>query len=182
MKLLIIIPAKTDSKRLRNKNILHVNGKHLIEYTIEYAKQSKHSTEIIVSSESTVLKKICEYHNVKFHKRNKNLCGDVEVTEVYKSVFDHTNEKFDLIIGLQPDNPNRSNSLDNCIDYMIQNKYDDLITVNETFKRSGSVRIFTYSHFKDMHYSKRIGCIKDTAIDIHYQEDLDEFKKKINGT
>ena len=68
---------------------------------------------------------------------------------------------------------------DECIDYMIENKYDDLITVNENYKRSGSVRIFKYDYLYSGQVSKRLGCIKDSAIDIHYQEDLELAKQKL---
>jgi len=52
MKILTIIPAKTDSTRLPKKNLQKIKGKTLIEYSIDYAKQSKYNPEIIVSSES----------------------------------------------------------------------------------------------------------------------------------
>ena len=52
MKILTIIPAKTDSTRLTKKNIQKIKGKTLVEYSIDYAKQSKYNPTIIVSSES----------------------------------------------------------------------------------------------------------------------------------
>ena len=36
---LIIIPARSGSKRIKNKNIRIVNGKPLIYWTIKYAKK-----------------------------------------------------------------------------------------------------------------------------------------------
>ena len=62
---------------------------------------------------------------------------------------------------------------------MVDNNYDDLITIEPSFKRSGSVRIFKYDHLLKGHVSKRIGCVKDNATDIHYQIDLEKAKKKI---
>ena len=62
---------------------------------------------------------------------------------------------------------------------MLENNYDDLITIEPSFKRSGSVRIFKYDHLMNGHVSKRIGCIKDDATDIHYQQDLERAKEKI---
>ena len=62
---------------------------------------------------------------------------------------------------------------------MINNNYDDLITIEPSFKRSGSVRIFKYGHLLNSNVSKRIGCIKDDATDIHYQQDLERPKKRL---
>jgi hypothetical protein len=63
---------------------------------------------------------------------------------------------------------------------MVENNYDDLITVNPNYKRSGSVRIFKYNYLKSEQVSKRLGCIKDSAVDIHYQEDLELVKQNLN--
>ena len=38
MKIITIIPAKTDSTRLTKKNIQKINGKTLVEHSIDYAK------------------------------------------------------------------------------------------------------------------------------------------------
>jgi CMP-N-acetylneuraminic acid synthetase len=99
--------------------------------------------------------------------------------DVYEHIINEINEEYNLVVCLQPDNPNRSHTLDECIDYMIENKYDDLITVNPSYKRSGSVRIFKYNYLKSGQVSKRLGCIKDDATDIHYESDLELVKDKL---
>jgi N-acylneuraminate cytidylyltransferase len=182
MKILAIIPAKLDSTRLEKKNIQLINGKTLVEHSIDYALASKHDISVIISSESLEVKNSFwgKYSNkVMFSHRNESLCGDVEVVDVYLNVVRSLkNHTYDLVVGLQPDNPNRSHTLDECIDYMVENKYDDLITINPNYKRSGSVRIFKYNYLYSGKVSKRLGCIKDSAIDIHYQEDLELAKQK----
>lgn len=172
MRVLVIIPAKLDSKRLSNKNILNINGKQLVEYSIEYAKQSKFTTDIIISSENSILKSIADKHNIIFHQRDISLCGDTEVVDVYISIVNEITNEYDLVVCLQPDNPDRDHTLDECINYMLTNNYDDLITINSNFKRSGSVRIFKYDYLKQSKVSKRIGCMQDNATDIHYESDL----------
>ena len=175
MKVLTIIPAKLDSTRLEKKNLKKINGKSLIEYSIEYANSSKHNVDIIVSSESTEVKDIVLPYGVIFHNRKKELCGDTEVVDVYLDIVTNLVENYDLVVCLQPDNPNRSHTFDECIQYMIDNNYDDLITVNPNYKRSGSVRIFKFDYLKAGQVSKRLGCIKDDAIDIHYKKDLESI-------
>ena len=81
MKILTIIPAKTDSTRLPKKNIQKINGKTLVEHSIDYAKQSKYNPEIIVSSESEIVKKIALDNNVSFSKRSN-------IIQFYKFYFD----------------------------------------------------------------------------------------------
>lgn len=182
MKILAIIPAKLDSKRLPKKNIQKIKGKTLIEYSIEYAKDSNYKPRIFLTSESKIVKEIAEKNNVDFMLRDHSLCGDTEVVDVYIDLLAELNEKFDLVIGLQPDHPDRKWPLDYCIRYFIENNYDDLITIEPSFKRSGSVRIFKYDHLINGFVSRRIGCIEDDATDIHYKEDFVIAKKKIENT
>ena len=179
MKILTIIPSKTDSTRLPKKNIQKIKGKTLVEYSIDYAKQSKYNPKIIVSSEDEVVWNIAIKNQVEWARRPKHLLKDAEVTDVYIDLLNSLDEKFDLIVCLQPDHPDREHTFDYCVDYLINNNYDDLITIEPSFKRSGSVRVFKYNHLINGHVSKRIGCIKDDATDIHYKEDLERAKLKI---
>ena len=179
MKVLAIIPAKLDSTRLKNKNIRKINGKPMVEYSIDYAKQSKYNPDIIISSENDMLEKIANKNNVRFVRRSKDMCGDTEVVDVYIDLLNNIDEKYDIVVCLQPDNPDREHTFDYCVDYLIDNNYDDLITISPNFKRSGSVRIFKYEHLIKGHVSKKIGCIRDTATDIHYEEDLKKVQEKL---
>ena len=51
-KILGVVVARLNSKRLKNKNILRYKKKMLIEHTFESAKKSKFIDNIILSSES----------------------------------------------------------------------------------------------------------------------------------
>ena len=177
MRVLAIIPAKLDSKRLKHKNIREIDGKPMFLHSVDYADASRYGVEVIVSSESDVVEEICNQHEVRFHKRPTELCGDVEVVDVYQHIINEINEEYDIVVGLQPDNPNRVNTLDECLDYMIDNKYDDIITIDDTYRRSGAMRLFKYDLLKKCKVSYRIGCVKETATDIHTEEDLEQVKQ-----
>lgn len=177
MRILAIIPAKLDSKRLKHKNIREVDGKPMFLHSVDYADASRYGVEVIVSSESDVVEEICNQYEVRFHKRPAELCGDVEVVDVYEHIINEINEEYDIVVGLQPDNPNRVNTLDECLDYMIENKYDDIITIDDTYRRSGAMRLFKYDLLKQGKVSYRIGCVKETATDIHTEEDLEKVKE-----
>ena len=177
MRVLAIIPAKLDSKRLKHKNIREIDGKPMFLHSVDYADASRYGVEVIVSSESDVVEEICNQYEVRFHKRPAELCGDVEVVDVYQHIINEINEEYDIVVGLQPDNPNRANTLDECLDYMIENKYDDIITIDDTYRRSGAMRLFKYDLLKQGKVSYRIGCVKETATDIHTEEDLEQVKQ-----
>ena len=63
-----IIPAKTDSTRLSKKNLQIVDGKTMLEHSIEYAKNSEYIKDIIVTTESKEVEEICKnYDDVKVY-------------------------------------------------------------------------------------------------------------------
>ena len=177
MKILAIIPAKLDSKRLFQKNIRELHGKPMFLHSVDHALASKYDVDVIVSSESDVIRDLCEKHSIRFHKRPIELCGDTEVVDVYVYIVNELKDRYDIVVGLQPDNPNRVNKFDDCIHYMIENKYDDIITIDETYRRSGAMRLFKYEYLLNGKVSYRIGCIKETATDIHTEEDLQKVQK-----
>jgi N-acylneuraminate cytidylyltransferase len=55
---LAIIPARSGSKRIKNKNIKYFFGYPIIRYSIYQARLSKLFKEIIVSTDSVRIKKI----------------------------------------------------------------------------------------------------------------------------
>ena len=73
---LIIIPARSGSKRIKNKNLRIVNGKPLIYWTIKYAKKYAKNEDIVVSSDAKVVLDISRKEKVKFFKRPKKISGD----------------------------------------------------------------------------------------------------------
>ena len=58
MNILAIIPARSKSKGVKNKNIKKINGKELIYYTIKRAKESKLISNIIASTDSKIYSKL----------------------------------------------------------------------------------------------------------------------------
>ena len=51
IKYLAIIPARKNSKRLKNKNILKIKNKILFDYTFDAAKKTKKLTKIVTTTD-----------------------------------------------------------------------------------------------------------------------------------
>jgi N-acylneuraminate cytidylyltransferase len=72
-----IIPARSGSKRIKNKNIIKLNGKPLISYTIKNLIKSKIFDLIIVSSDSDKIMNLSKKAGARiFFRRPKNLAND----------------------------------------------------------------------------------------------------------
>jgi CMP-N,N'-diacetyllegionaminic acid synthase len=77
VKRLAIIPARSGSKRVKNKNIRLIKGKKLIINTLEQIKKSKFFSKIHVSTDCKKIKKIVEDFNIKIDfLRPKKLSKD----------------------------------------------------------------------------------------------------------
>ena len=79
--ILIIIPAKGNSTRIKKKNIFNVKGKKLIEFTFDLLKKKKFIKNTFVSSDSEEIKKITIKNGFNFIQRPKRLCGKKSSTE-----------------------------------------------------------------------------------------------------
>ena len=81
MRSICIIPARGGSKRIPRKNILPLNGRPLISYSIRAAIDSGIFNEVIVSTEDAEIKKMALNEGAKVDDRPENMAGDT-VTKV----------------------------------------------------------------------------------------------------
>jgi CMP-N-acetylneuraminic acid synthetase len=71
-----IIPARGGSKGLKHKNIIDLNGKPLIIYTIEAALKSGIFDQVIVTTDDELIESVCESSGVQVIKRPSSLAQD----------------------------------------------------------------------------------------------------------
>lgn len=77
-----IIPARSGSKRIKNKNIKLLNKKHLIYYSINAAIKSKLFKKIIVSTDSEKISNIAQKYGAEVPSlRPKSLSDDFTSTQ-----------------------------------------------------------------------------------------------------
>jgi CMP-N-acetylneuraminic acid synthetase len=137
-----IIPARGDSKRLPNKNSMHLNGKPLIAYSIEYAKQNIEIVgEIYVTTDNKEIKDIALQFGAKVIDRPKELADEYSSTvSALKHVLENVEGSFDDVILLQPTNPLRpKNLLKEAYKTYLEKKYDSLMTVSRNQDKLGKV-------------------------------------------
>ncbi|MAO66098.1 MAG: CMP-N-acetylneuraminic acid synthetase [Balneola sp.] len=114
MKPLVVIPARGGSKRLPGKNIKPLNGKPLIHYSIEAAREVFEDAVICVSTDDEQIKEVSEQTGLTVpFLRPASLATDSADT---RSVLLHAYEYYkkdlqyeaDVIILLQPTSPLRA--------------------------------------------------------------------------
>tara|TARA_B100001057_G_scaffold77203_1_gene72020 strand:- start:73 stop:762 length:690 start_codon:yes stop_codon:yes gene_type:complete len=111
MRKVAIILARSNSKRIKNKNIIKIKRKHLIGWLIQKLKKSNFFNEIIVSTNSNKIKKISEYYGAKVpFLRSKLNSSDYATTndallETLKKYKKINKSKIDYICCFYASNP-----------------------------------------------------------------------------
>ena len=134
-KILVVIPARGDSKRILRKNIRLLADKPLIAHAIGIAKSSKYVDDVVVSSEDFEIIQIAEKFGASIVRRSPNLAGDripldpviLDATvQKEKQAFD----EYDIVITIQPTSPLlKSETLDKAIEKFDNYNIDTVISV-----------------------------------------------------
>ena len=137
LKALILVTARKNSKRIKNKNITKIKGKiTLIDLTFDFIKKNLLKYDTMVSTDSNIIKKKAK--NYKFLSpwlRPKRLSTDkaksinviIHAIKWYEKNF----KKIDFVILLQPTSPfRRIKDINSAIDlYKKKNTKNKLISV-----------------------------------------------------
>jgi CMP-N-acetylneuraminic acid synthetase len=137
LKILLIIPARGDSKGIPRKNIRNLSGHPLIFYSIETALHSKYNLDVYVSSDDDEILHISKSIGAKIHKRSPKLSSDKMTLDpviynAYLEISSNNQCKYDYVITLQATSPIlKSKTLDQAIEKMISSDFDTMISAAE---------------------------------------------------
>jgi CMP-N-acetylneuraminic acid synthetase len=134
------IPARSGSKKIKNKNIKKLNNIPLLAYSIIAAKKNSYIKKTIFSSDNSNYAKIGKkYGKFWFHKRKKNISldnsNDLEMFKDFIKYYISKNYHLPkYFVHLRPTTPIRSNeTIHKAIKYFKKNskKYSSLRSVSE---------------------------------------------------
>jgi len=129
---LAVIPARGGSKRLPRKNVLTLNGKPLIVWSIEAGLQSKYIDKVVVTSDDEEILEISKKFRAEIIKRPDELASDTATTfDAIKHTVDNL-KKYDYVVLLQPTSPLRNEKhVDEAIELLETKKSDAIVSVCE---------------------------------------------------
>lgn len=136
-KIIAIIPARSGSKGIKNKNIKYLNNRPLIAYTIDAALRCKFIDYVFVSTDSKKYAEISiEYGaNVPFLRSKKNSSDNASSIDAVIEVLDELkkiDKNFDIIIFLQPTSPLRSfQDIHNSLNLFITKNASAVVSINK---------------------------------------------------
>ena len=136
-KTICIIPARKNSKRIKNKNIIDFDGKPMIFWTIKAAIESDIFDRIVVSTDCTEIANIAKKNGIEVPFLREGLSDDFtpisDVTiAVLKQVENYYNERFEVVVQMMANCPNRdSNDILNGYNYFINNGLEFLLSCSK---------------------------------------------------
>ena len=188
-KILLIIPARGNSRRLKNKNILKIDGLPLVVRAAKEASKSKFVDELLVSSEAKYILDICKKNNINTLKRPKKLSiSSTEKQEVIvhaAKYFEKNYFKPEIVISLQCNSPEFNfRDLDNILVFFEKKlhpnaKIKEVISINKDNIQNAVFRILTYNEFFQKTLSTKIGVFVTNYSDIHTYKQFLKSKKKL---
>ena len=145
--LLILIPARSGSKSIPNKNTILLSGEPLLSWTAKVAIDSDLSKNIVLSTDSDKIAQLGKELGLKVpFIRPKDLAQDrtLQLDVIKHAVAllsENFNMKFDSIMLLQPTSPFRSReSIVKSYDYFCKYNADTLITISDVSKFAPSTK------------------------------------------
>ena len=151
-----LIPARSGSKRIKNKNIKMFHGKPIIAYAINNAKKSKLFDKIIVSTDSSKIAKLSKKYGAEIpFLRPKKLSNDKAVD---KSVLAHFLKNFTIkpkfLCYLYPTTPLlKTKTLVNCYKELKKKNYYQIFTISryypnfqKSFEKKKNNELKIYNH------------------------------------
>jgi CMP-N-acetylneuraminic acid synthetase len=134
-KVIAIIPARSGSKSIKDKNIINFKGKPLIAWSIEQCLNSKKIDEVYLSTDSKKYAVIAKKFGLKkVIFRPKSISNDKSTDyEFIKHFIDNIDTNHEVIAHIRPTTPLRDvKLLDNIIKFFTLNeKYSSLRAVHE---------------------------------------------------
>lgn len=164
MKILYLIPARGGSKGLPKKNIKILDGKPLINHTVEFARNFTDDANICISTDCDEIINCVNDINLKIEfKRPDNLSTDsaatIDVIIHAINYYESIGRYYDLVVLLQPTSPFRKiKDLKNMINSWTKD-LDLLVSVKESHD-SPYFNIFEENSNGFLEKSKDIGILR----------------------
>jgi CMP-N,N'-diacetyllegionaminic acid synthase len=146
-KILALVPARSGSKGIKYKNIIKINKKPLINYTLDFINKLKFIDLKVVSSNSKKILSMAKNKNFIPLERTASLSGDrISDFQVIKSVLLNPNVKkknCDYLIYLQPTSPKRKKKdLISALNKVIKDKLFSAWTVSKIDIKNHPLKVF----------------------------------------
>lgn len=187
MSRIAIIPIRSGSKGLRDKNIRRLNGKPLVAYSIECAIRSGKYEKVFVSTDSQIYADIAKIYGAdcSFLRAAETSTDGASTWDVVREVirkFEGEEFFYDEISLLQATSPLRNVSdIINCIELFYTKDADAVESVTEMEYSPLQANVLPEDGSMDNFFSKEYSHLPRQALPKYYRENgaVYHFKRRI---
>ena len=139
MKFLAVVPARSNSNSIKNKNIYIINKKPLIQYTFEELKKTFIKNKYLLSDDIKIKKLAKKYNLSTEYLRPKKISkGTTSLADTLLHFHKWTKKnkiKYDYLLVLQPTSPLRSyKDINSAVKIVLKKKYKSLFSISESIE------------------------------------------------
>jgi len=152
----------------------------MIDYAIDHALASSRVSRVVVTTDSEEIASYCKKKQLEVVMRSASLGGETPITDVYRHAVSEIDAagKYETIVGLQVDHPDRRVSVDGALGHFFDAGADRLFSEDAGGVKNGAHYIMS-RRFLETGHSERDVTITDDCTNIHTQEDLHAAENSI---
>ena len=129
-KVLAITLARGGSKGVYKKNIANLNGKPLLQYTVEEVKKSKYIDSYIVSTDDEDIFDFCHSPGIGINTFDRKEASDTQTSAEALWEVQQVQKKFDYIVEIMCTNPLKTvEDIDGVIEKLDETGADSVVSV-----------------------------------------------------
>ena len=190
MKITCIIPARSGSKRIKNKNIIKFKKTNLLKFVIKKIINSKIINKFVLASDSSLYYSRLDNlkNKVIFFQRGKSSSKDNSSSEsVIIEYLKKTKDDSDILILLQVTNPFiTKNQLDSAISEFISHDYDSMLSGVKSkhffWKNKVNSKSINYNYKKRLRSQNfNENFIENGSFYIFYKKNFLKYKNRLHG-
>ena len=131
--ILAVIPARSGSKSVKDKNIRPLGGRPLIAWSIKAALACRQIDKVIVSTDSDKYAQLAKFYSAEIIMRPAELAqDDTPMIPVLQHALNEVKPSADLIVLLDPTSPLRTvKDIELCLEKINLPETDSVVTVTE---------------------------------------------------
>jgi CMP-N,N'-diacetyllegionaminic acid synthase len=139
MKFISVIPARSGSKGIKNKNIIKIGNKPLVQHTFEAALKSKIHKNFVLT-DSLKIKNIAKKFNIndKYSRPKKLSKSTTSLTETlhhFNNWLKKNKIHYDFMVILQPTSPLRDyRDINKSLDILQKTQTESLFSISESLE------------------------------------------------
>jgi len=162
--ILAVIPARSGSKSVKDKNIRPLGGRPLMAWSIKAGLACQQIDKVVVSTDSDKYAQLAKFYGAEIIRRPAELAQDdtpmLPVLQQAVASVEKTGAVVSLIVLLDPTSPfRRIKDIDKCLELINLPQTDSVVTICEAehnpFFVMGTVKKDYWRFLSQKHYTRR---------------------------